>query len=110
MKKRKLKKSVKISLIVLISLGISLITLSFIYLILTSPTNIGSKKNIEVTIKKGMHTSEIATLLKKKGLIRSEFIFKVEAKLRAKPLKASTYYLKKSMSLRKIVKIVGAAK
>ena len=54
-----------------------------------------------------MRTNQIAAMLKKRGLIRSKFLFKVETKLRNKPLKASTYILKKNMSLRKIVKTIG---
>lgn len=72
-----------------------------------SPTDESSNAKVEVVIKQGMSTSQIASLLKKKYLIRDEFFFKVYMKLnRRDSIKASTYYLSKNMSLDNIVSLL----
>ncbi len=72
-----------------------------------SPTDKSSNAKVEVVIKQGMSTSQIASLLKKKYLIRDEFFFKVYMKLnRRDSIKASTYYLSKNMNLDKIVSLL----
>ena len=72
-----------------------------------SPTDKSSNAKVEVVIKQGMSTSQIASLLKKKYLIRDEFFFKVYMKLnRRDSIKASTYYLSKNMSLDSIVSLL----
>lgn len=72
-----------------------------------SPTDKSSNAKVEVVIKQGMSTSQIASLLKKKYLIRDEFFFKVYMKLnRRDSIKASTYYLSKNMSLDNIVSLL----
>ena len=72
-----------------------------------SPTDKSSNAKVEVVIKQGMSTSQIASLLKKKYLIKDEFIFKVYMKLnRRDSIKASTYYLSKNMSLDNIVSLL----
>ena len=40
-----------------------------------SPTDKSSNAKVEVVIKQGMSTSQIASLLKKKYLIKDEFFF-----------------------------------
>ena len=72
-----------------------------------SPTDKSSNAKVEVVIKQGMSTSQIASLLKKKYLIRDKFFFKVYMKLnRRDSIKASTYYLSKNMSLDNIVSLL----
>ena len=72
-----------------------------------SPTDKSSNAKVEVVIKQGMSTSQIASLLKKKYLIRDEFFFKVYMKLnRRDSIKASTYYLSKNMNLDNIVSLL----
>lgn len=72
-----------------------------------SPTDKSSNAKVEVVIKQGMSTSQIASLLKKKYLIKDEFFFKVYMKLnRRDSIKASTYYLSKNMSLDNIVSLL----
>lgn len=72
-----------------------------------SPTDKSSNAKVEVVIKQGMSTSQIASLLKKKYLIRDEFFFKVYMKLnRRDSIKASTYYFSKNMSLDNIVSLL----
>lgn len=72
-----------------------------------SPTDKSSNAKVEVVIKQGMSTSQIASLLKRKYLIRDEFFFKVYMKLnRRDSIKASTYYLSKNMSLDNIVSLL----
>lgn len=72
-----------------------------------SPTDKSSNAKVEVVIKPGMSTSQIASLLKKKYLIKDEFFFKVYMKLnRRDSIKASTYYLSKNMNLDNIVSLL----
>lgn len=72
-----------------------------------SPTDKSSNAKVEVVIKQGMSTSQIASLLKKKYLIKDEFFFKVYMKLnRRDSIKASTYYLSKNMNLDNIVSLL----
>lgn len=104
MKKRKLKRPIKILLIVLISLGTLLIFSCLFYMLLASPVDKNSTADIEVTIESGTHTSDIAKKLKDRGLIKSEILFNIIAKLsKSKSLKASTYQLQKNMSLDEII-------
>ena len=69
MKKRKLKKSVK-GCLILVVMGLFLIATSIIYCYLVSPVDINDNKDIEVNIKQGMHTRDIGKLLKEKDLIK----------------------------------------
>ena len=89
----------KIAIIFLI-IGVLLLGMFGLYQYQVSPTDKSSNAKVEVVIKQGMSTSQIASLLKKKYLIRDEFFFKVYMKLnRRDSIKASTYYLSKNMSL-----------
>lgn len=84
--------------------GVLMITLFLYYQYQLLPADKTSKANIEVIIPSGMTTDSIATILEKKGLIKSKTFFKVYLKLNhVTSLKASTYTLKKNMSLNKIV-------
>ena len=78
-----------------------------LYQFQVSPTDKSSNAKVEVVIKQGMSTSQIASLLKKKYLIKDEFFFKVYMKLNIRDsIKASTYYLSKNMSLDNIVSLL----
>ena len=109
MEKKKLKKKAKVLLIVIISLASILIISAFSYIFLSRPVDKTSTANIEVTIKRGMRTSEIAKLLKERGLIRSELVFTIATKFnREKTLKAATYQLQKNMSLNEVIDVLTA--
>lgn len=96
----------KIAIIFLI-IGVLLLGMFGLYQYQVSPTDKSSNAKVEVVIKQGMSTSQIASLLKKKYLIKDEFFFKVYMKLnRRDSIKASTYYLSKNMSLDNIVSLL----
>lgn len=96
----------KIAIIFLI-IGVLLLGTFGFYQYQVSPTDKSSNAKVEVVVKKGMSTSQIASLLKKKYLIRDEFFFKVYMKLnRRDSIKASTYYLSKNMNLDNIVSLL----
>ena len=96
----------KIAIIFLI-IGVLLLGTFGFYQYQVSPTDKSSNAKVEVVIKQGMSTSQIASLLKKKYLIRDELFFKVYMKLnRRDSIKASTYYLSKNMSLDNIVSLL----
>ena len=96
----------KIAVIFLI-IGVLLLGMFGLYQYQVSPTDKSSNAKVEVVIKQGMSTSQIASLLKKKYLIKDEFFFKVYMKLnRRDSIKASTYYLSKNMSLDNIVSLL----
>mgnify|MGYP004566425001 FL=1 len=96
----------KIAIIFFI-IGVLLLGMFGLYQYQVSPTDKSSNAKVEVVIKQGMSTSQIASLLKKKYLIRDEFFFKVYMKLnRRDSIKASTYYLSKNMSLDNIVSLL----
>ena len=98
--KRKLKKSFIIILFI-----ISFFCLSFgIILYVCGPIERNSEDVIELTIDNGTTSSQIANILKDKGLIRSTFLFKAFIKLyNVNSLKASTYQFSKSMSMKDII-------
>lgn len=85
-----------------------LLIISFIYYQYNvSPIDRSSNADIEVVIPEGMSTDNISKTLVDKGLIRNEFFFKVYLRLNnVSSIKASTYLLKKSMSLTEIVEIM----
>lgn len=85
-------------------IGLLLIGCFIYYQYSVSPIDKSSKANIEVIIPEGMSTANIAKTLYDKGLIRNELFFKVYLKLNnVSSLKASTYLLTKSMSMKEIV-------
>lgn len=109
MAKVKLKKKSKVVIGILAALGMLLILLCVIYMMLLRPIDRNSNATIEISIKKGTRTSEIAKLLKTRGLIRSEIVFMMEYKMNhGVTLKASTYQLRKSMSLREILNMMSS--
>ena len=88
-------------------LGLSLILLFVYYQYNTSPIDKSSNADIEVVIPSGMSTDNIAKTLRDKNLIRNEMFFKVYLKLNnVSSLKASTYLLKKNMTMDEIVRIL----
>lgn len=88
-------------------IGLGLILTFIFYQYNTSPVDKSSKADIEVVIPSGMSTDNIAITLYDKGLIRNKTFFKVYLKLNnVSSIKASTYLLKKNMSLEEIVNIL----
>ncbi len=107
MRRRKLKRKVKVTIVILVILGLLLIASSGLYSYLVSPVDKTSKATIEVKITTGMSTKKIGELLEKKGLIRDSSFFLIYTKLNhCSSLKAATYDLKKNMSLRKITDVI----
>lgn len=101
----KLKKKVKVTVILLIVVGIILIGYSLLYTYYVSPVDKKSQADIELVIEPGMSTKQIGELLEKRGLIKSSKFFLVYTKINnCASLKASTYDLKKSMNMGEIVK------
>ena len=99
------KKKLKI-LIIFIILILTIILAGLItWNILESPVNSKDNTEIEVIIPSGAGASQIATILKEKDLIKNENFFKLYIKI-TKPssLKATTYKLKRNMSLKQIIK------
>lgn len=102
-----IKRKPKPLLIILIVVSFLLILLACSYIYLSSPVDSTSKADIEVVIPSGTSTIEIAKILKSKDLIRSELFFNVYVKLNSKrSLKASTFILRKNMTLSEIVDIL----
>ena len=97
----KLKKGVKILIVV----ACILVVLIGVFIYLVSPVNRNNKEGIEVEIESGIGTDKIASTLKEKGLIKSKYLFILYVKTSGKKsLKADTYLLNKSMSLKEIVR------
>lgn len=97
-------KKMRVLALILCFIGLLLIGCFIYYQYNISPIDKSSKANIEVTIPEGMSTTNIAKTLYDKGLIRDEFFFKVYLKLNnISSLKASTYLLTKSMTMKEIV-------
>ena len=97
-------KKMRVLALILGFIGLLLIGCFIYYQYSVSPIDKSSKANIEVIIPEGMSTANIAKTLYDKGLIRNEFFFKVYLKLNnVSSLKASTYLLTKSMSMKEIV-------
>lgn len=107
MKKRKLKKEVKLITIFLVIPAILLLMASVICIYLMSPVDKVATGEVEVVIESGMSTKKIGELLKEKDLIRSEKFFFIYNKINRCPsLKASTYNLRKNMTLDEIIKSI----
>ena len=103
--KTKTKTKPKPLLIVIIAIAILFILIGAVWLFLASPVDRSNNGKIEVTIPNGTSTSQIATILKEKDLIRSKTLFVLYVRLnKVSSLKADTYILKKNMNLSKIVK------
>lgn len=85
-------------------LGLALIACGVICIFLVGPVDKNNDDVIEVEIEDGSTVSGIGSVLKEKGLIRSELLFKYYVKFSDNSsLKASNYEFKKSMSLNEII-------
>lgn len=94
-------------LIIIVLILIIILTGLITYNVMISPIDKSSKADIEVVVQPGTNTTKIGKILKEKHLIRSATFFKVYIKLNnIKSLKASTYTLKKSMTLNEIITVL----
>ena len=101
------KRRPKPLLIIIVTILIIILTGLITFNIMVSPTDKSSKADIEVVIPTGTNTRNIGKILKEKHLIRSEIFFKVYVKLNnITSLKASTYTLKKNMTLNEIITVL----
>lgn len=101
------KRRPKPLLIIIVTILIIILTGLITFNIMVSPTDKSSKADIEVVIPTGTNTRNIGKILKEKHLIRSELFFKVYVKLNnITSLKASTYTLKKNMTLNEIITVL----
>lgn len=100
-------KKQNIIVIVCMIVCIIILTLIGIYIYQTSPVDKTSDIDIKVTIPEGSSSKEISKILKEKDLIKSSNFFLFYIKINnKKSLKASTYILKKSMSLSEIITVL----
>ncbi|MCI5734063.1 MAG: endolytic transglycosylase MltG [Tenericutes bacterium] len=100
---RKLKKKFKIILVLVAILLIGIATLLGTYCYFKSPVS-NDKKEVSIVIENGSTISDIATLLKKKGLIKNENFFKLYVKLKkVSNVYAAKYYFSPSMNLDEII-------
>ena len=100
---RKLKKKFKIILVLVAILLIGIATLLGTYCYFKSPVS-NDKKEVSVVIESGSTISDIATLLKKEGLIKNEAFFKLYVKLKnVSNVYAAKYYFSPSMNLDEII-------
>lgn len=91
--------------IVLLVIIVGLLIGSWFYL--SSPVDRGNKDTIELEVKSGATSTDIANELKNKDLIRSVTLFKIYLKINnVSSLKASNYEFSKSMSLEEIIKVL----
>lgn len=63
----------------------------------------GSGQEVVVTIPADSSTSEVASILKKNGLIESEFVFKIQAMLYEAEIYSGTYTLNTEYSPEEII-------
>jgi UPF0755 protein len=99
-----MKKKTKITIVIIVILGLVLIGCSFLYTYYLSPVDKKSNAVIEVEVEPGMTSRDIGELLEKRGVIKNKNFFLVYLKLNdCNSLKASTYDLKKSMNLEEVV-------
>lgn len=100
---RKLKKKFKIILVLVAILLIGIATLLGTYCYFKSPVS-NDKKEVSIVIENGSTISDIATLLKKEGLIKNENFFKLYLKLKkVSNVYAAKYYFSPSMNLDEII-------
>ncbi|OLA94144.1 MAG: hypothetical protein BHW63_00245 [Mycoplasma sp. CAG:611_25_7] len=100
---RKLKKKFKIMLVIVAILLIGIATLLGTFCYFKSPVS-NDKKEVSVVIESGSTISDIATLLKKEGLIKNEAFFKLYVKLKnVSNVYAAKYYFSPSYNLDKII-------
>lgn len=96
-----------VALILLIVLSLMIIGIGAYFNINLSPVNKKSNENKIVVIPSKTSTKEIGEILEKEGLIRNARFFYMYAKIyKINNLKASTYELKPSMSLKEIIEVL----
>ena len=101
-KKRKLKKSVKIFLILVSLVALTIVTYNFM---LSRVSN--DDKQISFEIKSGSSVYSVGEKLKNEGFIRSVYAYKFYVKLAGiNEYKAGIYTLKKSYDTKKIIDIL----
>lgn len=102
-KKKKIK-PLGIFVVLLLLASVFLISVGGSVIFLGSPVDKNDTENIEVEVKSGSSSSSIGKLLKEKGLIRSDFYFKIYLKIHEiNDLKATIYQFNKSMSTAEII-------
>ena len=82
-KKRKVK-PLGILILLFLLASVFLISVGGLFIYLGSPVDKNDKENIEIEIKSGTSSSSIGKILKDKGVIRSDFYFKVLEKTKQK--------------------------
>ncbi len=93
-----------VALIILICLTILIVTFGVLFKINLSPIDKDSTKKVVVVIPNSVSTKEIGKILKDEGLIRSSNFFYLYLRIyKINSLKASSYELSPSMSLKEIV-------
>jgi UPF0755 protein len=99
MKKRKLKKSVKITILVVCLVSV----LSLIYFIGTGKVN-HNNETVTFEVTQGSSYQTLASALKENHLIKSEFFYKLYIKIhRPSSLQAGIYELSSSMNVKQLV-------
>lgn len=102
------KKKVKVFLGCIIFILLIMLAALITWNVMQRPVDINAEKEIEVVIPTGLGASQIATILEEKGLIRSKEFFRLYLKSeKIQSLKASTYKLRKNMTLKEIVEILS---
>jgi UPF0755 protein len=93
------------SIIILLILMLAAVICAACIKIVIEPVDLSSKEAVEVSIAQGMGTGEIAGILKSKGLIASEFAFKLYVKITGwdGELKFGKYDISKSEGLGAII-------
>lgn len=112
MGKKKLKRSVKIAVGVLVLLGsLSMFLISFYGYQLSGVDKVDNKKTIDFTISEGESINNIVSDLKESNLIRSEFFTKIYIKLnRINNLQAGNYEVDSSLNTKEILELLITGK
>ena len=103
MKKIKLKKKALIVLLFLLFICIMLITILGVGIYFITP--VSSKEDLEnIIIEPGSTSSDIASILKDKNIIKNETVFKLFLKLKkVDNIYAASYYFSESMNLNEVI-------
>jgi len=105
--KRIMKVFRNIAVVLVVLIAVSLTTICITYNIQVSPVDKNDKTEIEIVIPSGATTAKVGEILEEHELIRSSTFFNIYTKLfEVNSIKASTYFLSKSMDLKTIVEII----
>ena len=105
--KRIMKVFRNIAIVLVVLIAVSLTTICITYNIQVSPVDKNDKTEIEIVIPSGATTAKVGEILEEHKLIRSSTFFNIYTKLfEVNSIKASTYFLSKSMDLKTIVEII----